>query len=335
MRYLTRRSAICVAIAALLLTGLWLTIRPSFEPSSIDCGTPTRFTSDHPGLQCSVVLHTDKIFASGASDGTLQLWTIPGRRGILTRKCHKDSINAILVAGPGNTVITASDDGDVVAWDIDTWTKRFALSHNASVRTIVYRSTTDTLFAGCADGTLVTWRLGDRMKGIQLREHHTAISCLHLVEKHGVLLTARADGSISLRDPATLALVGSFVGHKAPIRASALSPSCDVLATGDDHGNIILWPTRARNVGGATLPPISLGQGAITSMVFHPHLPCLVVGTTHRGLVFLDTESATIMGECNSHCIPPKSIFFVAGGQSLLCCGLGGVVQVVSWNQRP
>lgn len=99
-------------------------------------GTEIRTISNHTGGVLS--LHfVGKIFASGSQDKTIRITNFLTRDSFALHG-HSDWVNCVRIDGPSRTLFSASDDGTVRLWDLDTRrTIRTFAGHSAQVQLVM------------------------------------------------------------------------------------------------------------------------------------------------------------------------------------------------------
>jgi WD40 repeat protein len=148
-------------------------------------------------------------------------------------KRHKNEINGVAVSWDPQKplVVSASEDGTAIVWDLATESERWILDHHTPVKAVA-----------CLPGAA--------------KEKH-----------HNWCLTGAADGYARLWDlnNATAAPL-ELKGHRKPVTAVAFSPTGELCATGGDDGEIMLWKTEAREL---VAPVVGHRPGqAITALHF-------------------------------------------------------------------
>jgi WD40 repeat protein len=130
-------------------------------------------------------------------------------------KRHRGEINGVAVSWDPQKpmIVSASEDGTAIVWDLTTEQERWILDHHAPVRAVA-----------CLPGTAKD-------------------------KKHNWCLTGAADSKArlwDLNDPKAAPL--ELAGHRSPVTAAAFSPDGDLCATGGDYGEIMLWNTATQEL---------------------------------------------------------------------------------------
>src|SRR5262249_53512249 len=107
------------------------------------------------------------LLAWGSADGTVKLCDVvakagdPSRREGKVRRTltgHTKRVSAV-VLGPGPLLASASEDGTVRVWDLDTGQGRVLADHGARVEALALSPDGTTLAAGCSDRLVRLWGL--------------------------------------------------------------------------------------------------------------------------------------------------------------------------------
>jgi WD40 repeat protein len=218
-----------------------------------------------------------------AADGTLRLWSTDGSLPQQVLTGHTGPILAVRVFVTGDTrntgplpgstrnwAVSASADGTLRVWDLDTGRTRHILAgHTGEVRVVALMPGEHRVISGSADGTLRVWDLNgglyhilaghrDAITGLALtprgpgesapvpgQEGLVYLSPASLVLVKAVLLPAGGWGAISASADGTLRLWDLKTGRNpvvvegsAPFTCCATSPDGQILVAGDQHGQV-------------------------------------------------------------------------------------------------
>lgn len=184
---------------------------------------------------------------SGAGDGTLRLWRLPGLtpvEGVLP--AHRAPVTA-LTAVPGSAhgkVLSAGADRIVRAWTADRETfGQPPRTWNDVTAGALSPAPPHLLAVARASRVVVRDLAADRQLTL-LKGHRVAALAWPRVAGRLLLAAALADHSIVCVDPGTRRRTGTpMEGHHLPVRALVALPSAhgDLLASGSADGRVCVW----------------------------------------------------------------------------------------------
>jgi len=186
----------------------------------------------------------DGSFWSRATDRTLRHWTTPFQTEVPPFFGHSDGVRACLLED--GCLTTASRDGTVRSWDLDTGTpirRPFPVSSGAVQ--VLTRHTSDTLFFGGTDGAV---GIVDRRGRVLHRQvlHEGPVTSL-LRPSPELLVSGGADGVLRTWDAQRLTPLAARTDHTDRVRCLALVDDTDV--TGSYDGTLARVPP----LGGAVI----------------------------------------------------------------------------------
>ncbi len=222
---------------------------------------------------------------SWSADGSVQLWDLPERRLVWSRRVHADAVTgAVLLEGQGERIATASRDGTVAIVELQGSGLRRLRGHTGPVLGVavapgVRGSLSPLIVSWSEDGELRLWDEESGEPRGTVSAHRGGLRC---AVPHDLgsgawrigLATGGEDGSIQLwevdplreenREPAGFRLLAEAEAHRAPVTAlfplprattdSALTPA--PLASGSEDTTVALW--RPPDPTGGTTSPARL-----------------------------------------------------------------------------
>jgi WD40 repeat protein len=140
------------------------------------------------------------VFSAG---GTLRLWSASDGRARASLAGHAAAaVRSLVVARDGRSLVSAADDGTVIAWEVPTGTLRARLADaGPAVAGACAAADGRTLVAASEDGALRTWSLPARSPRAPLAwtgARTTALAC-----GGPVVVSGHADGTLARWDLAT------------------------------------------------------------------------------------------------------------------------------------
>ncbi len=194
---------------------------------------------------------------------TVVLWNAQTGSVIFTFEGHSDSIRQVGFT-PGNRhIFSASEDGSVRVWDIDSQEEISQVPYSADRLSVIALSPDGDKFL--AAGTAATEIQGQTESGsMTLRDLSTGdvlrefsgqfgkVSAAAFNPDGSRILTGDSDGIALLWDANSGEVEQRFVGHQGPIRGVAFIPNSDDVMTISDDGTGRIWDSRS----GAGDPPV-------------------------------------------------------------------------------
>ena len=115
---------------------------------------------------------------SASSDCTLKVWEVVriGKRWSLREthilKGHEGEVTGVAVADATRRIVSASMDGSVRLWDLDTGEPlQTLLGHDAAVLTVVTTPDGRTAISSAKNGSMLVWDLAKGEKVRDLKGH--------------------------------------------------------------------------------------------------------------------------------------------------------------------
>ena len=163
-----------------------------------------------PGGSCTNTLkgHTGKILSlsfapptgfagkyanavvSASEDCLVKVWDAAAAQCMLTLEGHTDAVNAAMITMDGAFVVSCSDDGDIVMWDLDAdgAPTRRLLGHNGRVYSLDLSQDGRFLLSGSWDKTAKLWDLSSGEVLRTLGEHNDRVRCVVLKNSDTMVL---------------------------------------------------------------------------------------------------------------------------------------------------
>ncbi len=221
----------------------------------IDTGRVTASLTGHTDSVLSVAVSPDgDTLATGSDDGTVILWDVtdrtrPHRRGTLTGHKdslgHKDSVWSVAFTPDGDILVTGSDDGTVILWDVtdraNPRPRGTLTGHTSGVVSVAFTPNGHTLATGSYDGMAMLW---------------------------------------DVRNPdSPKPLVPPLRGHPGGVLSVAFAPDGATLATSGRNGEVILWDVTDPAHPHHHSQPFTPATGSIWSIRFSPDGATLAIGS--------------------------------------------------------
>ncbi len=211
-----------------------------------DCGTLSGLRSGTahrlPTLICSLIRH-DSHNSLLVGDYLGRITAIPdaGEPRLLAR-APGGPLNA-LAALPDGTVISGGYDGALRRWTRDGEQIDHVAAHAGPVKSLVWCPEAELLVAGSSDNTLSAWRLGTAFtEAARYRAEDLVLvnSVAASAVKPWVAVASR-DRHVRLWNPVDGSVVRYPAIHSKSVKAVAVSPLGDVIASGSYDSTVCMW----------------------------------------------------------------------------------------------
>ncbi|MCP4525239.1 MAG: tetratricopeptide repeat protein [Aestuariibacter sp.] len=155
---------------------------------------------------------------------------------------HTDRINAATWSPDGQTIATASDDGDVCLWDVVTGqTSRCFQIHGEKALSVVWEPNNNATIATVDDaGAICLW---NTITGQEVRCIETLIDEIFSISWHPYddMLLTTTDNKVHIWNPMTGRRLYTLDGHADKINSATWSPDGRMLATASADQTVRFW----------------------------------------------------------------------------------------------
>lgn len=247
------------------------------------------------------VNNTGEWIAFGSAKlGQLLVYEWQSESYILKQQGHFDSMNALCYSPDGSRVVTASDDGKIKIWDINSG---FCLAtfdeHTSAVTGVQFAKKGQVLFSCSLDGTVRAWDL------IRYRNFRTFTSTTEriqfnslAVDPSGEVVVASSLNSfdIFVWSVQTGQLLDNLSGHEGPVSFLSFGVESSVLASASWDKTIRIWDIFGRS---QQVEPIQL-YSDVLAIAMRPDSKQLAVSTLDGQVSFWDIENAKQIGNVDA-----------------------------------
>jgi len=205
-----------------------------------------------------------KLLASGSYDKLIKLWNPATGQEVRTLKDHIDAVFAVAFSPDGKWLASGSQDRTVKIWDVASGERLYTLSDPLDgINSIAFSPSGNQIAAAGYDKLIYIWNLN--AKGGTLAQSLIADedSILQIAWSPDgkEIITSSADGSIRIRDAATLNPLGMIGQQSDWVEALSISRDGKWLAAGRYDGTLSIY-----HMG-------SLQQVVGPLLAFQPYLP--------------------------------------------------------------
>lgn len=234
----------------------------------------------------------DKLVVT-SQDGRSRIWNLQSEAPVLLEQ-EVSKIVSSAVSSRGNVLLTGSNDGRVMFWDLSTGMALHQVPINPSAVTgFAVKSNGSYAAAATADGSYVILDLASGKKLAQFAGHSRRLSTMALSPNGAWMAIGHEDGTSRLwnrqEDPGPnlwFAPTQSLLGPMP--NAIALSGDSKKAAMGFLSGVIRVWPDAKRS---PNLYSDLQTSSAVSALIFHPGSQRLVAGHEDGSISFNDLEN--------------------------------------------
>ena len=185
---------------------------------------------------------------------------------------HADAVLSARFSPDGKEIVTASRDRTAALWDVASGKRlrQFEEGHEFLATSAVFFADGRRLATGAGDNTVRIW---DVALGTQTGRARADRPARHARRRRPAAIgssPAAPTNDAKIWDAHSGQSLANLSGHKAEISAAAFSPQGDLLATGDDHGEIRLWHKEGAPGQWALAHELRGHSRTITAMKFTP-----------------------------------------------------------------
>jgi WD40 repeat protein len=211
------------------------------------------------------------------SSGELILWDLEALKELHHWSAHSDWVTAVAYSMDGQTLISGSEDGSLLLWDMNGTQTGQLSSNTGSITALALVSGNSYLLSASSDGSLILWDLKAKKAVRNFNTTSNPITALAIANGNSIAVTGHQDGSLILWDLENPGFLRRFQGSSVSIKSVAITP---------DAGKILFTTS--------TIPDFYLRiiDGNSGNKINEKHFAC------DPGYIVLSLDFATVFTSC-------------------------------------
>jgi WD40 repeat protein len=289
------------------------------------------------------------IFASGSHDQNIIIWDRQSGDVIGTLTGHTNQISDIAFSVDGQTLLSGSWDDTLILWNVDSSSEEFGEpihvfeGHRDYVASVAFSPDNKSAISGGGDDLVILWNLADGSRLRVFEAHDDSVTSVDHSPTRKEAISASADNLLRVWDVRTGSLIFQFTNpseedtddlEDTMVDVVRYSPSGDVIITGDNNGDLILW--RVVQEMDIDLPERAFRghNDWVMDVDFHPTLERSISGSRDGSLLMWNTdEEDSVIDRIDGHNQQVNRVQFIDGGDRAITASDDGTLHI--WDVDP
>lgn len=213
-----------------------------------ETGDKIRTLAGHTGAVSSAIYSPDGArIATASLDRSTKIWNalagVAAQTFTVSSEGATWSYGAYFTTRGKARIFTASDDREILFWDLESITPILTLAglHLGELQSIGFSPDETLIVTGSADGTAKIWNAETGETIRTLAGHAGAVSSTAFSPDGGRIVTASSDGTAKLWNTETGDEIRTFAGHEGYVHSAAFSPDGAHIVTASWDETARLW----------------------------------------------------------------------------------------------
>lgn len=259
----------------------------------------------HNGIVWSVAFHPNsQQLSTGGGDGLILTWNLnSGQQNRRPLAGEKGWVTSLAYLPEGDKLIAGNRFNDILVWDMDRQTLDAdygPLSGHTDIVWDLALSPTAVLLASVSqDGRLYVWNLERNLRvgpqaSAPLQTHTDSVQDVAFTPDGQTMISGGKDTAVVFWDMTDTTPTSRIFFTANPVNTLSVSSDGNLLATGHDNGNIILWDIDLRRPFNE---PLRNHDSAIQTLIFSPDNKILASAGTDSRIHLWDTATRQPIGQ--------------------------------------
>ncbi|MEO5960596.1 MAG: caspase family protein, partial [Opitutaceae bacterium] len=224
----------------------------------------------------------------------------------------------------GRQIVTASEKGAVVLWDMKAGRAvRSFTGHAAGVFTVMFSADGERLLTASGDQLAMLWNVRTGKVIRRFKAHTAPVTAAVFSADEKKIVTASADKTAILWDAETGAQLRTFSGHTDEVVAVAISPDGKLVATGSTDKTLIVW-----NAENGEKPFNFRTQDTVSGLEFTPDGNYLGSSNFSNVATIYEVATGKILGGTRRNNLDLNAIGFTPDGRRFYTAGKDAVARL-------
>ncbi len=230
---------------------------------------------------------------------------------------HRGSVLSIAFSPNNNLLASASKDGTVRIWDLNTQTEVGKLTqHRGDVLSVAFSPNGKIIATGGKDSTIMLWDTTTfKSIGSSLKSHDFQVWALAFSPNGKYLASGSYDTNIIIWNAETMSELGRFTQHKKAVKSLAFSPDSKKLVSGSVDKTLRLWDIENLQPIG---DPMTQHSKDVNDVAFSPDGKTLASASDDQTIILWDAETREPIGKpITGHTKWIRAVAFRPDGKTL------------------